>query len=272
MRLLPLLIVGFAIVLAAPAQACGVNTDCRIGDRIYRIYMPDSRAEPKGALIYAHGYRGSAKGAMRSQPLKRLADELGVALVATKSASEDWLIPGVPENPAETGAKEFEYYDALIDRLESRHLIDRDKLVVAGFSAGGMMVWNLACHRGQSFAGFIPIAGTFWDPVPQSCPSKPVNLIHVHGLKDRIVPLGGRAIKTTRQGDVPTALKRAAEAGAFGEETDVEGMPTGLACKRRENAEGKILVFCTHPGKHSMKMLYLRIAWSMLQDAGAIPR
>lgn len=272
MRRFALLIAALGGLFAAPAHACGADIDCRLGDRIYRIYMPDTLKRPTGALIYAHGYRGSAKGAMRSKPMRRLADELGVALVATKSASEDWLIPGVPENPAETGETEFRYYDALIERLVSYHGLDRDKLVVAGFSAGGMMVWNLACHRGQSFAGFIPVAGTFWAPVPESCPSGPVNLIHVHGLKDRIVPLAGRPIKASHQGDVPTALERAAKAGGFGNETDVEGTPTGLACKRRENGAGKILVFCTHPGKHALKMVFLKTAWTMLQNAGAVPR
>ena len=61
-----------------------------------------------------------------------------------------------------------------------------------------MMVWHLACYRGASFAGFAPMSGTFWEPVPETCPTGPVNLIHYHGTKDPVVPLTGRQIDPGR--------------------------------------------------------------------------
>ena len=56
-----------AIVLAlwaAPALACGPDTDCAVGDRTYRIALPEGHdgAAPVGALVWAHGYRGTAAG------------------------------------------------------------------------------------------------------------------------------------------------------------------------------------------------------------------
>ncbi|MEM7058056.1 MAG: polyhydroxybutyrate depolymerase [Pseudomonadota bacterium] len=262
------LIVTCSMAFVAPAAACGPDTDCQLGDRTYRIQMPESAEGKVGALIFAHGYRGSAKGTMRNKALRSLANELGVALVATKSASQDWLIPGVPENTAEDGLKEFEYYDALIDDLEQKFGIDRDNLVASGFSAGGMMVWNLACQRGGAFSAFIPIAGTFWQPVPVTCPSFPVNLVHIHGTADKIVPLEGRKIAQTRQGSVTKAMSLLKTEGVFGDPSQSEG--SGLACETAANDKNQVLGFCTHPGGHSIKMDYLRKAWQMLQDAGAI--
>lgn len=270
MRIFALAVAG-SLVAATSAAACGPDTDCQIGDRTYRIQMPEGVDGPVGALIFSHGYRGSAKGTMRNKGLRALANELGVALVATKSASQDWLIPGVPENMAEDGEKEFRYYDDLIDDLQSRFGIDTENLVASGFSAGGMMVWNLACYRGESFRAFIPIAGTFWRPVPDACPSFPVNLVHIHGTSDKIVPLEGRKIAQTHQGSVTKALALQNAAGDFGDPSvklEVEG---DLGCKQWHNADGKFLAFCTHPGGHSIKMDYLRMAWGMLQKAGALP-
>ena len=265
-----LLLAAMAVMLAPSAGlACGPDTDCLIGERTYRIQMPANPGDgPIGALVYAHGYGGSAKAAMRNKALRALADELGMALVATKSASKDWLIPGVPENPNEDGQKEFTYYDAVIDQLERDHNIDRSRLVATGFSAGGMMVWNLACHRGDSFAGFLPIAGTFWQPEPANCPGAPVHLIHIHGLSDKIVPLKGRKIGPTHQGSVPKVLDRTIRDGGFSDaaERDIGG----LACQLRSNSAGKVLGFCTHPGGHSIKMDYLRSGLDMLREAGAL--
>lgn len=260
-----------SLALATPAAACGPDTDCQLGDRTYRIQMPGNADGSVGALIFSHGYRGSAKGTMRNKGLRALANEMGMALVATKSASQDWLIPGVPENPAEDGSKEFEYYDAVIEDLKMRFGIDTDKLIASGFSAGGMMVWNLACHRGDAFAAFIPIAGTFWQPVPEACPSFPVNLVHIHGTSDKIVPIEGRKIAQTRQGSVTEALALLKAEGGFGNPSVKLEVDGDLGCKQWPDGNGKYLAFCTHPGGHSIKMDYLRMAISMLKSAGALP-
>ena len=101
---------------AAPALACGPDTDCPIGDRHYRIAMPEGHDEaaPVGAIVFAHGYRGSARGTMRNAALLQLASDMGVALVAVKSAGDDWDLPGSPGNTGSTGAEEMAYFDAVV--------------------------------------------------------------------------------------------------------------------------------------------------------------
>ncbi len=282
------LLVILAIMLASPASACGVTTDCQLGERTYRIHMPERKSsDPVGAIIFAHGYKGSAAGTMSDKSLLKLADELGVALVAARSTDQDWQLPGRPRQTGNTGEIEFAYFRRLIEELKARHGIDPGKLLMTGFSAGGMLVWNLACHMGGSFAGFAPIAGTFWAPVPETCPTPVVDLIHYHGTADTMVPLAGRAIADTKQGDVGDALALAIRSGGFGEHGPVEvrGEPSnrnpraglvgggaqakmveakGLECERRTNGHGKILEFCTHGGGHGYKADYIRRAWRVL--------
>lgn len=266
------LLAAFGLMLmSAPARACGVETDCMLGDRTYRIAMPEGHdTRPTGALIYAHGYRGSAKAAMRNKALIAFAHGQGMAFVATKSAGIDWMIPGVPANPAATGEVELSYHDAVIEDLVARHGIDRERLVATGFSAGGMMVWNLACHRGAAFRAFVPLAGTFWSPVPARCPAGPVNLVHVHGTADKIVPLTGRAIAETRQGNVFEALEMLGTGRGYGERRPAPG-GVDLTCARRVAARGEVLALCTHPGGHSLKVAYLGAAFALLRQAGALP-
>jgi polyhydroxybutyrate depolymerase len=256
------------MIISGGAQACGPDTDCMIGDRTYRISMPQDGKARGGAILWSHGYRGSAKAAMRNAGLRALAHEQGMALVALKSASDDWLIPGVPENPSETGATEFDYYDAVIAELRDRHGINTDRLIASGFSAGGMMVWNLACYRGDRFKAFIPVAGTFWEPVPTECPTYPVDLIHVQGMADKIVPPEGRPIADSHQGNVYEALDRLDESGAF-VERDSQIAEGELTCQVYEGEQdGRLSAFCSHPGDHSFKTAYLRTALQLLRDNG----
>jgi polyhydroxybutyrate depolymerase len=254
------LLFAFA-ALHSYARACGGDLDCQIGNRTYRIALPntDSRPLPSGAIIFVHGYRGKAEGVMHNKALLTTATRHGAAFVAAQAAGPEWNIPGVPSADTIPGINELDYFDALISDLKNRFGIDPRKIVVSGFSSGAMMVWHLACHRGNVFAGFVPFSGTFWKPLPKSCPTGPINIIHYHGTKDPIVPMHGRPIKDGHQGDVYEAIKLIAKTGGYGSiETN---KIRELDCSRRVSSQGKFLEFCLFPGKHEIRANYLDRAW-----------
>ena len=60
----------------------------------------------------------------------------------------------------------------------------------------------------EAFAGFAPVSGTFWRPVPARC-AGPAPVFHIHGTADRVVPVEGRSLAGGRlvQGDVRDALE-----------------------------------------------------------------
>ncbi|MEM9332723.1 MAG: prolyl oligopeptidase family serine peptidase [Pseudomonadota bacterium] len=268
--ILSLILFAIAFSFTTPGHACGPTSDCRIGDRHYRIKMPENHngTDVIGAIVYAHGYRGNAAGMMRNKSMAEMANKLGVALISTKSASDDWLIPGVPENPASNGKVELEYFDAVVADATARFPIDKNKLMATGFSAGGMMTWNLICHRSELFAGFAPMAGTFWEPEPATCDTPPANVVHIHGTSDRIVPLLGRPIQQTHQGQIPQVMDMYKKYGGYKKSGDTEF--SDLVCEDAKNAEGKILNFCLHPGGHSFKSEYVRFAWETLEKTGKL--
>jgi len=245
------------LLLTGPAIACGPDTDCVIGDRTYRLYVPERAAEPMGAIVYSHGYRGSAAGAMRNMVLRAMADDLGLALIALKSADDDWDLAHRPNEPDQTEAREYTYVATVLDDVAGRIALDRDRLIATGFSAGGMMTWTLACGMSETFAGFVPLSGTFWAPVPASCPTPPASIVHIHGTEDGVVPIGGRPIGQTRQGDVPTAFAMYADHGRF-TETGTIAAPGNMTCIQSGNPEGQVLDFCTFPGAHDFSTARLR--------------
>ena len=255
-----------ATLAAQGAGACGPDSDCRIGDRHYRIAMPEGIEEPIGALVYAHGYRGSAAGAMRNRSLRGMAAREGLALIAIKSLAEDWVIPHAPRHAGTDGAEEFAYVEAVLDDAARRFAIDPRRVVGAGFSAGGMLMWNLACAMPARFAGFVAVAGTFWQGPPDACATPVTSLVHIHGRSDPTVPLTGRAIRETWQGDVGDSLAMYRRVGGFGPAK--APVPDGLACQSWRNAGGETLDFCTHPGGHSLRTGYLTFGLDRLRAAG----
>ena len=255
-----------ALAAAQGAAACGPGSDCRIGDRHYRIAMPEDAREPVGAIIYAHGYRGSAAGAMRNNSLRGMAAREGLALIAIKSLAEDWVIPHAPRHAGTDGAEEFAYVGAVLDDAARRFDIDPRRVMGAGFSSGAMLMWNLACAMPERFAGFVAVAGTFWQGPPGTCATPVASLVHVHGRSDPTVPLEGRAIRETWQGEVDEALAMYRRVGGFGPAQ--APAPDGLTCESWRNAAGETLDFCTHSGGHSLRTGYLTFGLERLRAAG----
>ncbi|MBE0453915.1 MAG: polyhydroxybutyrate depolymerase [Roseovarius sp.] len=254
-----------AIVLAAPAHGCGEKSDCALGDRHYRIALPEGAERPAGAVVYAHGYRGSAAGVMRNAALRRALSDRGLALIALKSLADDWVIPHAPGHADATGVEEIAYVAAVLDDVAARFGIG-EGLMAAGYSSGAMMVWTLACALPDRFVGFAAVAGTFWQRPPDTCATPHASIVHVHGTNDPTVPLEGRAIRETSQGDVGAVMEFYTRFGGF---RDAGAAVTGdLDCTQRRNAAGAILDLCLHPGGHAFRVEYILFAWERFRAAG----
>jgi polyhydroxybutyrate depolymerase len=230
--------------------------------------MPEGVTQPVGAVIWAHGYRGSAEGAMRNQSLTGMAHDQGLAFIAVQGIGGTWDLPNGPRTIDSTGAAEFAYFEAVIADAVARHGIDPDRLVMSGFSAGGMMVWNLACARPDLFAGFVPISGTYWLEPPETCARPAASVVHFHGDNDATVPLDGRPIGETRQGKVSEAFEHYGLHGAFG--NGVRRDTAMLRCSERTAESGDILDYCLFSGGHSFRTEYLLHGIERLKDAGQL--
>lgn len=263
-------ILALPLYSVSQSHACGPDTDCVVGnDRHYRIRMPEGHdgVSPVGAIFFMHGYRGTAKGTMKNKSLAKAVSDLGLALVAPKSAYADWAIPGAPQAKEPI---ELEYFDAVVADIKKRFNIDTSRMMASGFSAGGMMTWNLACDRSELFAAYAPIAGTFWEPTPQTCKTPTASLIHTHGSTDKIVPLAGRPIADTKQGDVFNVLDMYARKGGFDKSSKYKNSKLALECNEQKNDAKQILEICLHTGGHSMKSAYVTNAWNKFVELGII--
>lgn len=254
--------------LAGPAYAddqpgCGGETPCMLDGGEYYIHLPQDRAgdEPLGAIFYLHGHRGKAVNAIRNQGFQRMADKLGVAFVAVQGVNGTWSFPTAPRNLRD----ESVFFDKVLSDLEDRFEVERDKTMLSGFSSGGFMTWYLACENAGRFSGYAPIAGAFWEPLPENCPTDNPYLFHVHGTSDTVVPLAGRWLGggQWKQGDVFESFDVWRRQNGLSEASSEKLTDGNLECQRWA-PEGGLFELCLHDGGHSVEAKWIERAWTEL--------
>ncbi|WP_421779689.1 alpha/beta hydrolase family esterase [Kiloniella litopenaei] len=221
----------------------------------YVIVTPGAQTgeEPYPTLFYYHGYGQSADLVLKNKALLNLASSRGVMLVIPDGLNRSWSNVGAPSERRD----EIAFTRDILRDVKSRHEVDEERSWVSGFSQGGSMAWDVACYMGEEFSAFFPIAGSFWRPHPVAC-DEPVNMRHIHGLSDRVVPMTGRPIgERWHQGDVKIGV------GIWKETNRCEANPEtvilpDMTCEVwRGCATGKELELCLHSGGHNIKMKWL---------------
>lgn len=258
---------AFAAGAAAAADpACGGETACEIDGGEYYIHLPakPAGAEPLGAVFYLHGHRGKAVNAIRNGSFQKLADDLGVAFVAVQGVDGTWSFPTAPRNLRD----EYAFFDGVLKDLSDRFGVDRSRTLLSGFSSGGFMTWYMACEDAGRFAGYAPIAGAFWKPLPADCPSEPPYLFHVHGTADKVVPLAGRPLGGGRwhQGDVFKSFDVWLRQTGLADQDPATSSAGNLRCERWL-PQGGLLELCLHDGGHDVRAAWLKRAWFELAEA-----
>ncbi|MEM1299149.1 MAG: PHB depolymerase family esterase [Pseudomonadota bacterium] len=256
---LPALALSCLMALGAltPAHACGTAEDdlCETANGAYRISQP---AEHKrGAMIWLHGWGGSANGAMKNTGFRDRLAARGMAYVALDGRITSDRYKN--KNWAVNDGRNYERNDVafvaeVVEDLVARHGIDRDRILLAGFSRGGSMVWDVACRAPDVVRAYAPVAGAFWEPMWDSCEG-PVDLFHTHGWTDRTVPLEGRPLGggVMTQGDVFQSLYILRESNGCGNRQPESGPVDGDRWTRIwSDCEAGRIDFTLHPGGHSI--------------------
>lgn len=148
----------------------GFETDPRYGQKTLVVYGPSAaHAGPARPLVVLlHGAAGSPLAAIQQarnvrsfwQPVAE-AEQLVLVAPSASGNSGGWLAPvSLGDRPTD-----YDVIDAAIGWAEARYNIDRRRVYVWGFSAGGHVALDLGLnrthatlHRGR-FAGFAVNAG-----------------------------------------------------------------------------------------------------------------
>ncbi len=209
----------FFLLLQLPAhaeQACGIAKDvCEIELGDYNIELPQRVDTSKKipALIYFHGAGGTGERALKNRGMVETFTSRGYAVIAPtglKRPNSNWG-PMWSFHPDRAKQRdELQFARAVLDDASGKFNLDRDRILMTGFSIGGSLVWYMACQDPGVAKAFAPVAGAFWRPHPiaEDC-NGPMTMLHTHGWRDGTVPLEGRVLGGGRieQGDVFQSLQ-----------------------------------------------------------------
>ena len=190
------------------AQSCGdAETPCEIEGGSYNLIAPEVET-PKGIVMHLHGGGGTGKGMLKSG-MAKAAVARGYVFAAPSGEhpenrwTRDW---SVRADAMSFKRDDVAFLTDVQTDIRTRLDLPDTPLLLAGFSRGGSMVWDMACLKPDFAAAYAPMAGAFWDTLPKAC-AGPVKLFHTHGWTDRTVPLEGRSFGAVVQGDVWASLK-----------------------------------------------------------------
>jgi poly(3-hydroxybutyrate) depolymerase len=178
---------------AQPSTGCGktaafkgetqatINvTEAGAGNRSYYLRLPDNydNSYPYALWFAIHCMNGSAENVAHSEPDTRARYEfLGMWRCANPAGGKGTTIFCAPEGINSgwgQGAKDLEFFRAMIRKFEDELCIDKSRIFASGFSMGGSMSYALACampdtmraiamHEGGSMSGCVQ---THRGPVP----------------------------------------------------------------------------------------------------------
>ena len=211
----PLIVLCLAAITAsgtATAETCGdVDTPCSVALGSFHVAAPPmADGDPaRPAVIYLHGGGSSGTAMMRNSGMVNAMVGRGYVVIAPNGV----VRPGRSGGSWSFGdfrapmRDEAAFMRQIIDHAVDAFAVDRDRVLLTGFSIGGSMAWYLACRAPDDFAAYAPIAGGFWRPHPTDC-AGPIKMLHTHGWTDQTVPLEGRPLREgVEQGDIHEGLQ-----------------------------------------------------------------
>ena len=168
------------------------NLDLRRADEPavrYAISIPRnySPSTPVPLILALHfGVRGGdaagAGGDLVQILIGPALAELGAIIVAPDSVRGDW---SSPEN--ETAV------NALLDMVEARYSVDKNRIVVTGYSMGGAGSWHFGEKFPERFSAVIPVAGR----PPASSSGWRLPILAIHSRDDQVVPFAPTEARIT---------------------------------------------------------------------------
>jgi phospholipase/carboxylesterase len=169
-------------------------------DLLYTAHVPDGDG-PHPAVLLLHGWGASAHDLIGLAPVLHggrtlvLCPQGPIALqTGPGTLGYGWfpLVPGRPPDLAAIDAARAAV-EAFLDAALERYPIDRKQLVIAGFSQGGFLAYQIALRSPQRFAGLMALSSWLPAEVAKSIPRSPAHkqlpALVVHGSDDPMVPV-----------------------------------------------------------------------------------
>ena len=149
--------------------------------RNYLKYVPANLGSKRPLLISCHGMNQDAAYQKNMLQIESIADTAKFVTVFPNGIDKSWDL---------SGNRDIHLMEALIDEMEQKYDIDRNRVYLSGFSMGGMFTYHAMNKIADKIAAFAPISGYPMYGASYTS-SRPVPIIHTHGTSDDVVAFSG---------------------------------------------------------------------------------
>jgi poly(3-hydroxybutyrate) depolymerase len=118
------------------------------------IHVPAGVTKPP-VVFFIHGANGSGSGFANDTKGNTTADREKFIAVYPSASSNGGS--GIWDDMQ--GTSNFPFFFAILDTLDARYHVDRDRVYMTGFSQGGFISYVAACSYSDKFAAVAPVSG-----------------------------------------------------------------------------------------------------------------
>jgi polyhydroxybutyrate depolymerase len=179
---------------AAPGGAAGTDRTVTVTvgrrTRSFTVFVPNRLPPgPRPLVLLLHSLGASAAQMEKVTGFDLLAARAGVYLVYPTGVQHSWDADGCCGHAAHGGVDDVAFLSRVIDWMRAHHRIDPRRVAVGGFSNGALMAYRLLCADARQVDAVFAASGVL---VEAGCrQSRPVPLLGINGLGDRLVPWKG---------------------------------------------------------------------------------
>lgn len=119
----------------------------------------------------------------------QVAEAYGFIVVFPDGVQGHWNSGSCCGATAVSVSDEDAFFNQLLDRIESQHRVDRSRIYVTGFSAGGYMAYRLGCDLAARLTAIASVSGSM--PDGTCAMARPLSVLEIHGTADNQLPYAG---------------------------------------------------------------------------------
>jgi polyhydroxybutyrate depolymerase len=162
--------------------------------RTHTLYVPPTidYSLDLPLVLLLHGRFANAPSQAYASAFNRIAKRDNVIALYPDAINTEWTYgSGLPQYEVQAHDDDT-FLDMLIDNLDTKLPIDRERMYVTGLSNGGLMTQRLACTRADTYAAFAAVAATAPLGVTTLCDNTPaIPMLIMMGTADTIMPWQG---------------------------------------------------------------------------------
>ena len=175
--------------------------------REYELYLPDGLTRNAPLVFILHGRTSRNTWVRKHSQMNDVADKAGFAVCYPQGTSAK--MPGIDNEPKSHWNVHLTYMNVddvgflsdLAVSLQGEYKLDSQRTFVAGHSNGGHMAYTLGSERHDVFKAIASIAGWMsYETWQNRHQSKPIPILHIHGLADPVNPIEGNGRNPKRKG------------------------------------------------------------------------